>query len=110
MARKVIVQLVDDVDGGDANETVSFALDGIQYEIDLNEGNASELRNSLERWISSARRVAGRRTQNTGRAAKAGGTSDAAKIRAWAREQGIETSARGRIPSELRERYEREAN
>lgn len=108
MARKVIVQLVDDVDGGEASETVTFALDGIQYEIDLNEHNASELRSSLERWVSNARRVAGRRTQS-GRG-KAAGTSDAAKIRAWAREQGIETSARGRIPAELRERYEREAN
>lgn len=107
MARKVIVQLVDDVDGSEATETVGFALDGIQYEIDLNEENAAELRDALQGWISNARRVAGRRTTTRG-AGKASSTSDAAKIREWARAQGIETSARGRIPAELRERYERE--
>ena len=108
MAKKVVVQLVDDVDGSAAAETVTFALDGVNYEIDLSEENASALRADLGKWVSSATRTGGRRSTRAA-SSPAGGSSKSARIRAWAREQGIDVSERGRIPADLRERYERES-
>lgn len=99
MARKKQVVLLDDIDGSDATETVSFALDGVSYEIDLNKDNASEFRSHMEKWTTSARRTGGRARRGTG------GSSDAKKIRAWAAENGYEVSERGRIPVEVREAY-----
>ncbi|MDO5494966.1 MAG: Lsr2 family protein [bacterium] len=112
MAKKVLVQLVDDIDGSEAVETVTFALDGIQYEIDVNEEHASELRSAFDPWVSQARRAGGRRTtrESSRGGRKAGGDSEASRIRAWAREQGIEVSERGRIPAELRERFAAASN
>ena len=107
MAKKVVVQLVDDVDGSAAAETVTFALDGVSYEIDLSEENAASLRSDLAKWVSSATRTGGRRSTRATASSTDG--SQSARIRAWAREQGIEVSERGRIPGELRERYERES-
>lgn len=49
MARKTQVLLVDDIDGSDATNTVTFGLDGVSYEIDLNEDNARQLRSELEK-------------------------------------------------------------
>ena len=62
MAQKTQVILVDDVDGSEANQTVTFALDGVSYEIDLNDEHAAALRESLEEWIGKARRTGGRRS------------------------------------------------
>ena len=67
MAQKVQVILVDDVDGGDASETVTFGLDGVTYEIDLNEKNASKLRDSLATWVGHGRKVGGRSASGTRR-------------------------------------------
>ena len=104
MAQHVKIILIDDIDGTEATETINFGLDGVTYEIDLNEQNASKLREQLEPWINSARRRPGQRaTRQSG--AQRRGTSDAAKIRAWAAENGIEVSSRGRIPAEVREQY-----
>ena len=61
MAQKTQVILVDDVDGSEANQTVTFALDGVTYEIDLNDEHAAALRESLEEWVGKARRTGGRR-------------------------------------------------
>ena len=61
MAQKVTVTLVDDLDGGQADETVEFALDGVSYQIDLSNENASELRDALSSYVSSARRAGGRK-------------------------------------------------
>ena len=62
MAQKTQVILVDDVDGSEANQTVTFALDGVTYEIDLNDEHAAALRESLEEWVGKARRTGGRRS------------------------------------------------
>src|SRR3954467_2454641 len=75
MAQKVQVILVDDVDGGEAAETVSFALDGVSYEVDLSEKNASALRDALGPWVGHARRVGGRSSGGRSRAASAAGGS-----------------------------------
>lgn len=106
MANKVVVQLIDDIDHSPASETVTFGLDGVNYEIDLNEEHAVQLRDALSPWIASARRTSGRKATRPAAAKTA--ASDAGKIRVWARANGIEVSERGRIPAEVRERYYRE--
>lgn len=103
MARKTYVELIDDTNGEKADESVTFGLDGVSYEIDLTEENARVLRDELSRWVDSARRVAGRKMRGTG--ASAGSNSDTAKIREWAREQGKQVSDRGRIAKEIRDEY-----
>jgi hypothetical protein len=109
MAQRVNVVLVDDLDGSDAVETVSFALDGVDYEIDLNEKHASELRNALSLYVGHGRRTGGRRrTSSAGSkrsASSAAGGPSAAEIRAWARENGYEVPERGRVSAEVREAY-----
>ncbi len=105
MARKVTVVLEDDLDGGDAAETVKFALDGRTYEIDLNEDNARKLRDALAPWVANARR-GGAPARSEGSRARSGRSSDSSEIRRWAAEEGIEVSSRGRIPGDLRARYE----
>ena len=102
MARKTQVILTDDIDGSDATGTVSFALDGVAYEIDLNDDNAQRLREQLGEWASKARRVGGRRISRTQRGSS---SSDAGKVRVWANENGYQVSERGRIPKEIREAY-----
>ena len=109
MAQKVQVLLVDDIDGGDADETVEFALDGTRYEIDLSSGNASKLRDTLAPYVAEARKASnGRRrpsgSSGGGRKAAASGDSPAA-IRAWARENGYDVPDRGRVSTEVREAY-----
>lgn len=105
MAQKIKVYLIDDIDGSDATDTVNFTVDGVNYEIDLNEKHAAELRADFDKWIANARRVGGRRARRTG-GGRGAGTSEAALIRAWARENGYEVSERGRVPAEIREAYE----
>ena len=105
MARKVQYLLVDDLDGGQAEETVSFGLDGASYEIDLSKKNAKALRDALAPYVASARRAGGRRGR--GRGGRGGGrASDTAAIREWARSQGMKISDRGRIPADIIEKYE----
>ncbi|MGZ5416559.1 MAG: histone-like nucleoid-structuring protein Lsr2 [Solirubrobacterales bacterium] len=107
MAQRVNVVLVDDLDGSDAVETVSFALDGVDYEIDLSEQHAGELRNALALYIGHGRRTGGRRRKSSGGPAKspaAGGPSPS-EIRAWARENGWDVPERGRVAADVREAY-----
>jgi hypothetical protein len=107
MAQRVNVVLVDDLDGSDAVETVSFALDGVDYEIDLSEKHAGELRNALALYIGHGRRTGGRRRKSSGGSAKssaAGGPSPS-EIRTWARENGWDVPERGRVAADVREAY-----
>lgn len=113
MAQRVQVILEDDLDGGSADETVTFALDGVAYEIDLKSANADKLRGLLAPYVEKGRkqsgRLAGARRPGRGGAARpsGGGAPDTAKIRAWAKEQGMEVNDRGRVPSNVREAYEK---
>jgi hypothetical protein len=104
MASRTIVELVDDLEGGPADESVSFGLDGREYEIDLSTANAKKLRSALDTYQAVARRVTGRTTR--GRIPAQAVTGDAAAIREWAVSNGFEVSSRGRIPAQLREAYE----
>jgi hypothetical protein len=110
VAQKVQVLLVDDLDGGDADESVTFALDGVTYEIDLTTANADKLRGLLTPYLESGRRTGGRAGRGRGavkvpRGASAG--QDTAKIRAWAKEEGYDVNDRGRVPASIREAYEK---
>ncbi|AOP50479.1 Lsr2 family protein [Streptomyces lydicus] len=109
MAQKVQVLLVDDLDGGEAEETVTFALDGKSYEIDLSDTNAQKLRESLAEFVKAGRRTGGRSGgRGKARAAAAsGGSQDTAKIRAWAKENGYNVNDRGRVPADIREAFEK---
>lgn len=100
MAQRVNVTLVDDLDGSDADETVSFSIDGASYEIDLNERHAAQLRKALSPYAEAARKVGGRRRKGQ----RAAGTS-AAEIREWARNNGWDVPDRGRVSAEVREAY-----
>ena len=107
MAQRVSVVLVDDIDGNEATETVSFGLDGVQYEIDLSEANADKLREALAPYIGHARRAGGRKRSSSGRSG--GSRSDgpsAADVRTWARENGWEVPDRGRVSAEVRQAYD----
>ncbi|MFD1829222.1 MULTISPECIES: histone-like nucleoid-structuring protein Lsr2 [Streptomyces] len=108
MAQKVQVLLVDDLDGGEADETVTFALDGKTYEIDLTTANADKLRGLLEPYVKNGRRTGGRSARGKAPRSSGGGSSpDTAKIRAWAKENGYEVNDRGRVPANIREAYEK---
>ncbi|BAJ29218.1 MULTISPECIES: Lsr2 family protein [Kitasatospora] len=115
MAQRVQVILEDDLDGGSADETVTFALDGVAYEIDLKSDNAEKLRGLLAPYVEKGRKQSGRLTaprrggsggRSAGRTAAAG-QADTAKIRTWAKENGHPVNDRGRVPSNVREAYER---
>ncbi len=108
MAQRVSVLLVDDLDGNPAEETVSFALDGSTYEIDLTSSNAAKLRESLAPWIGHARRSGARRSSSRSVTRAAGGKRrNLSAIREWARENGYTVSDRGRISSEIQAAYDK---
>ncbi|HEV7949829.1 MAG: hypothetical protein QOF52_2703 [Propionibacteriaceae bacterium] len=102
MAQRVQIILEDDYDGGTADETVVFGLDGAEYEIDLSADNAGALRDALAPWVANARKIGGRRRRG-GKTSVGSTTSD---IRAWAHENGYEVSSRGRVSAEVREAFE----
>jgi hypothetical protein len=105
MAQKTIVQLVDDLDGtsSDDIQTLEFCLDGVTYEIDLNDANAGKLRQHLDAFIGSARRT-GSHQDGSGRSRK-----QTQAIRAWARNNGHTVCERGRIPAAVIEAFEADA-
>ena len=110
MAKQIIHKLVDDIDGGDADETVKFALDGIQYEIDLSEKNAAELREVFGPYLTAGTKVARGGVVVGGRAARGRGGAAADReqnkaIREWAKKAGYDISDRGRIPQEIVDEY-----
>jgi len=102
MAQKVQTLFIDDLDGSEAEGTVRFGLDGVEYEIDLSAEHSRELRDALARYVGAARRVGGsaRRPARSRRRGSAGGPNPT-EVREWAKEQGIEVKDRGRVPAEL---------
>lgn len=106
MAKKTVVVLEDDIDGSEASETISFALDGSEYVIDLNEGHANELRGALSRFTDAGRKVSGGRGRPAARGKSSQGGPDAKAVRMWAVENGIQVNTRGRIQAEVVEKYE----
>ncbi|MDC2958144.1 Lsr2 family protein [Streptomyces gilvifuscus] len=106
MAQQTIIQLLDDLDGSEASETIVFGLDGKTYEIDLNEKNAAKLRKALESYVDKGRKTSQSRGGKRGSATQATASSgDTALIRAWAKENGYEVNDRGRVPADIKEAY-----
>ena len=111
MAQRVEYILEDDLDGGKADETVQFGLDGVEYEIDLSTDNIEKLHDVLAPYVANGRRTGGRRKRVTSSApaarAATDGASNTSDIRAWAQENGYEVSSRGRVSAEVRDAYEK---
>lgn len=113
MAQEVITKLIDDLDGGEATETVHFSLDGDSFEIDLNAKNAAAFRKAFDRYreaarsgTSSGRSASSSRARGAGRSrSRSKGDVDPKAVRVWAAEGGIEVSSRGRIPASIIEQY-----
>src|SRR5258708_7565332 len=109
MAQKVLVEMVDDIDGEVATQTVPFSLDGASYEIDLSDDNAANLRRELERFIVAGKRTGGRKVRLAiGQSASppVGSREKSRQIREWARANGYPVSKRGRISAEISEAFE----
>lgn len=102
MAQRVKIDLIDDLDGGAADETVAFQLDGLEYEIDLSKANAAALRSAIEKWSTYARKVGrgpARRMKRTSLA------PSSQTIRAWAQANGYQLADRGRVPEAIQAAY-----
>ena len=110
MAQKITTLFIDDIDGGQAEGTVRFALDGTEYEIDLNAKHTEELRSALGKYVTHARKVGGvarRAGRAPGRAGRGGGSAlNTTEVRNWARENGYDIKDRGRVPADLVAKYQ----
>ena len=105
MAQKVNIVLVDDLDGTEATETVTFGLDGTTYEIDLNDANAAALREAMSGYVGHARKVTG--GGRRGRKSSGGSSSSNTKdVREWAKAQGMDVSERGRLSADVQQAYD----
>ena len=102
--QRIEVALEDDLTGGPADETVQFGFDGTAYELDLNARHAADLRHRLAPFVEHARRV----RRRVGRVpARTGASRERSRqIRAWAEQQGLEVSDRGRLPADVIQQYE----
>jgi Lsr2 len=105
MAQKVSIILVDDLDGSEATETVSFGLDGTSYEIDLNDKNAAKLRDALSGYVGHGRKVGAAPRRGRKSSASTNDGPSAREIRDWARSNGHDVPERGRVSAEVREAY-----
>ena len=114
MAKETITKLIDDLDGGEAQETVKFGLDGHSYEIDLSTKNANKLRNALAPFLENGTRVgraaaAMRLGGGRGRGGAVAEREQNKAIRAWALRKGLDVAPRGRIKQDVVDQYHREA-
>src|ERR1700722_17599383 len=103
VAQKITTLFIDDIDGGPAEGTVRFSLDGTEYEIDLNAKHSEELRSALGKYATHARKVGGAARRGGRGAASAQNTTE---IRNWARENGIDIKDRGRVPADVVAKYQ----
>jgi hypothetical protein len=106
MAQKVNIVLVDDIDGSEATETVSFALDGTAYEIDLNDKNAAKLRDALAAYVGHARKSGGGGRRTAAKKSSSSLGPSAREVRDWARSNGFTVPDRGRIPADVRTAFD----
>ena len=105
MVTRVKTYMVDDLDQSEAAETVTFAIDSIQYELDLSPANAGKLRDALAPWVAHARKTGSRRSAN-----KPSSGIDSQAVRRWAEANGIELSKRGRIPQDVVSQFKAAGN
>jgi hypothetical protein len=105
MAQQIQTLFIDDIDGSEAASTVRFALDGVEYEIDLSAEHTDELHAALGKYIGHARKVGGT-SRRAPRGRRTAGTVSTTAIRSWAREQGYDIKDRGRVPADLVAKYQ----
>ena len=105
MASRTIVELSDDIDGKKADETVTFGLDGVSYEIDLSGKNADALRKVLAPYVTAGRRSGGRARRGSPRRSATRSSEETRAIREWAKASGYQVSERGRISAEILDAY-----
>jgi hypothetical protein len=108
MAQRVSVDLVDDLDGGRAVETLRFSIDGADYEIDLGKRNADRLRAAMAAYIESGRRLVRTTGRGRGRTVvqrRVEVAADPRAVRAWAKANRVSIPDRGRIPLAVIEQY-----
>ena len=104
MAQQIHTLFIDDIDGGPAEGTVRFGLDGTDYEIDLSAAHNEELHKVLAGYVTHARKAAGTARRGP-RGRRGAGPFDTRKVREWAKDQGIDIKERGRVPAEVVEKY-----
>lgn len=105
MAQRVQVQLIDDLNGEEAHETVRFGLEGTDYEIDLTSENAEKLRSVLSEYVEKGRKAGGKRGQASPKKTSGNKRENTQEIRQWAQENGYNPSARGRINQTIVDAY-----
>ena len=105
MAHKIQTLFIDDIDGGEAEGTVRFGLDGTEYEIDLSTKHNEELRAALGTYVAHARKLGGTVRRAATRPGRKTSAVDTVAVRAWARENGYDIKDRGRVPAELVAKY-----
>lgn len=103
MAKKTHIELVDDIDGSKADETIAFSIDGAHYEIDLSAENAEKIRAEIGEWAEKGTRVARKKARRA--SAPSSSSEKNARIRQWAKDNGYEVGDRGRISAEIRQAY-----
>jgi hypothetical protein len=106
VAQKVVIELLDDLDGSEAVETIVFALGGQSYEIDLDEKNAAKLRKALAPFVEAGRKQGGSKRAKTRVPVHSDDHPNPVEVRAWASSQGIEVAARGRVPADIIAKYQ----
>ncbi len=106
MAQKIQTLFIDDIDGGEADGTVRFALDGAEYEIDLSAKHNEEFRAALGTYVSHARKLGGTARRTATRPGRKPSTVDTVAVRTWARENGYGIKDRGRVPADLVSKYQ----
>lgn len=114
MASKTLVLLEDDIDGSEASRTINFAWEGQALEIDLNEKNATAFEKAVKKYVDHARKATaavrtgrGRATSNSRGGRTSADKSHTQDVRRWANENGFQVQARGRIPAEVQEAYDK---
>ena len=105
MAQKIQTLFIDDIDGGEAEGTVRFGLDGTEYEIDLSAKHDEELRAALGTYVAHARKLGGTARRPAARSGRKPSAGDTVAVRAWARENGYDIKDRGRVPADLVAKY-----
>ena len=109
MAQRTIIVMEDDLDGSEATQSISLTVNGVDYQLDLSDKNATKLHKALDPYLNAARRVGGRKRSNASKA-NSNGVVDNKAVRAWSASNGIELSSRGRIPATVIERYRAAGN
>jgi hypothetical protein len=105
MAQKIQTLFIDDIDGGVAEGTIRFGLDGSEYEIDLSAKHGGELRSTLDKYVTHARKLSGTTRRSNTRSGRKSSAVDTVAVRAWARERGYDIKDRGRVPADIAAKY-----